>query len=294
MPEDGIWVATALGGHALVYAAHTATLVGELQTRHDTWPVVTAALGRVATVSAMMAAGLKHADHQITVQVSGDGPIGKILVVANGQGHVRGYAVEPHVELPLNARQKLDVGGAVGTNGYLGVLKDLGLKEPYQGSVPLVSGEIGEDFTYYFAVSEQQPTAVAVGVLVNRDYSVWTAGGVIIQMLPGASEEEVVHVEKAIAELPNVTTLLRDGETPQDIVRRVFGDDVHWLDHKTVRFQCSCNRDRLERVLLSLGREELDSILEEQGEAELVCHFCGDKYHFDAQEIVALRDAATH
>lgn len=294
MPQDGIWIATGLQGHALAYAAYTAQLVGEMQQRHDTWPVVTAALGRVATVSAMMAAGLKHEDHQITVQVTGDGPIGKVLVVATGAGHVRGYAVEPHVELPLNERSKLDVGGAIGQNGYLAVLKDLGLKEPYQGSVPLVSGEIGEDFTYYFAVSEQQPTAVAVGVLVNRDYSVWTAGGVIVQMLPGATEEEVTQVETAVANLPNVTTLLRDGETPQDIVRRIFGDDVQWLDHKPVRFQCSCNRDRLERVLLSLGREELDAILKEQGEAELVCHFCGDRYHFTAHDIVALRDAATH
>jgi len=143
-------------------------------------------------------------------------------------------------------------------------------------------------------VSEQQPTAVAVGVLVNRDYTVWTAGGVIIQMLPGASEEEISQVEEAVANLPNVTSLLRDGATPQDIVARVFGEDVQWLGHQPVRFQCSCNRDRLERVLLSLGRKELADILEEQGEAELVCHFCGDKYHFDAGAILALRDAATH
>jgi len=294
LPGDEVWVAVGKGGQVLAYAAYTRELVGELQRRHDTWPVVTAALGRVATVGAIMASALKHPDHEITLQVQGGGPLGKLLVVASGDGAVRGYATEPHVELPLNAFNKLDVGGAVGQSGSLSVLKDIGLKEPYRGSVPLFSGESGEDFTYYFAVSEQTPSAVAVGVLVDVDYTVLTAGGVIIQLLPDAEDEVIAEVEQAVALLPNVTSLLRAGETPQDIVRRVLGDDVQWLDKRPVRFACTCNRDRLERVLLALGKTELTAILEEQGSAELVCHFCGEKYQFSAAEITSLRDVVAH
>jgi len=292
--EDAIWVGTKEGSHVVIYAAYTRALVEELRVRHDTWPVVTAAMGRVATLAAMMTMSLKNPEHQITLQVQGDGPIGKVYMVATGEGTVRGYVNEPHVELPLNALGKLAVGAAVGQEGYVSVMRDLGLKEPYQGSVPLVSGEIGEDFTYYFAVSEQVPTAVAVGVLVERDYSVRAAGGLMIHILPGASDAEIAAVEAGVAELPNVTTLLDAGESPQQIAARVMGDGVHWTEQRSVRFACTCNRARLEQVLLALGREELEAMIEEQGEAELVCHFCGERYDFSETELRGLRDAALH
>lgn len=286
---DYVIVATAREGRVLLYAATTRELVDELRMRHDTWPVVTAALGRTVTVGAMLTPTLKDDRFQVTLQVSGRGPVGRIVVVATGAGTVRGYADEPHVALPPSVEGKLDVGRAVGHDGSLYVIKDLGLREPYRGMVPLVSGEIGEDFTYYFAVSEQTPTAVAVGVLVDTDHSVLAAGGLIAQLMPGADEADAEAVERAVAALPPVTTLLRAGSRPEDILDRLFGAGaVSVLARKTVRFACTCGKERLSRVLVSLGEAELRGLLEEKGEAELVCHFCSSRYRFDAAELAGL------
>ncbi len=289
---DYVVVATARGGQVAAYAATTRGLVEEMRRRHDTWPVVTAALGRVATVGAILTSTLKEERHQITLQVNGDGPAGRILVVATGTGDIRGYADEPHVHLPLNERNKLDVSGAVGKNGSLYVIKDLGLKEPYRGMVPITSGEIGEDFTYYFAVSEQTPSAVAVGVLVDVDLSVLAAGGILIHILPGAHDQDIAELEQILSDLPAVSSLLRDGLTPEDILYRVFPRDLRILERKEVRFQCNCGKDRLGRVLISLGKQELENLIEEQGHAELVCHFCSEKYYFSGDELKDLRDHA--
>lgn len=283
--EDRIITATGYNGAVLAYAASTRELVEELRQRHDTWPVVTAALGRTATVGAIMGATLKHPHHQVTIQIHGDGPIGKILVVATGEGTVRGYAEEPHVELALKPNGKLDVGQAVGTDGSLSVIKDMGLRDPYRGSVPLVSGELGDDFTYYFAVSEQTPSAVSVGVLVDRDYSVKRAGGLILQVLPGATEEIVDLMEKSLQGLPSMTTMLDQGESLVDILKRVFGADFKVLDEQPVHFACTCSQSRLASILRSLGKDELQSILEEQGEAELICHFCEERYQFSGSDL---------
>ncbi|MHB1630523.1 MAG: Hsp33 family molecular chaperone HslO [Bacilli bacterium] len=292
--QDYVVVATVKNGGVLAYAATTRHLVGELQRRHDTWPVVTAALGRVATMGALLTAGLKHEEHRVTLQVQGGGPIGKIVVVATGRGTVKGYADEAHVDFPLNEFGKLDVRSAVGQQGSVYVWKDLGLREPYRGSAPIVSGEIGEDFTHYFAVSEQTPSAVALGVLVAPDLSVLAAGGLLLQILPDAAEATVAYAERGIAELPQVTNLLYQGEDPESLLHRVLGDDVAILSKQPIAFSCSCSKERLGRVLLSLGKQALTDLLEEQGHAELVCHFCSERRLFDSQELCELREAAKY
>ncbi len=289
---DYVLVATGREGRVLAYAAYTSSLVSELQRRHQTWPVTTAALGRVATMGALFTPTLKHENHQVTLQIQGDGPAGKIVVVATGSGTVRGYVDNPFVDLPLNAIGKLDVGEAVGHEGSLYVVKDLGLREPYRGSVPLVSGEIGEDFAYYFVMSEQVPSAVAVGVLVAPDLSVLAAGGILIQMMPDATSDDIAIVERRVAELPQVTSLLHAGEMPEDLLVHILGGDVKILAKHPIRFACTCGKERLGRILLSLGKQELTEMVEEQGQAELICHFCGGKYLFDRDELQTLCDAA--
>ncbi len=286
--EDRIVTATGFSGSVLAYVCSTKNLVEELRRRHDLWPVVTAALGRTATVGAILGSSLKHSEHQVTIQIQGDGPIGKMLVVATGERTVRGYADEPHIELPLKANGKLDVGQAVGTDGSLSVIKDMGLREPYRGSVPLVSGELGEDFTYYFAISEQTPSAVSVGVLVDRDYSVKSAGGLILQVLPGATEQIVSDMETALQSLPSMTSMLDAGESLIDILQRIFGSDYKVLDEHPVHFACTCSKPRLAGILVSLGKDELVSLLEDQGQAELICHFCEEHYQFSGSELADL------
>ena len=290
--SDYVVVATAKNDHILAYATTTKGITGELSRRHDTWPVATAALGRVVSVASMLFATLKDKRHQITLQVQGGGPLGTLLVVVTGEGLIRGYVTEPHVDLPLNQKGKLPVGEAVGNNGSLYVIKDLGLREPYRGSVPLVSGEIGDDFTYYFTASEQQPSAVAVGVLVGTDLSVLASGGVIVQLLPGASEEDIVDAEKALQELPQVSSLLHEGITPEEILERLFSGDVKILERTPVEFRCTCNKPRLASVLVSLGQVELDQMIQEDNGAELVCHFCSEKYYFNKKELIELKEQA--
>lgn len=273
----------ALGGKIRAFAIRSTELVEELRRRHDTWPTATAALGRTLSTAAMMGAMLKG-EEKLTLQVKGNGPLGQIVADANAKGEVRGYVDNPHVHLPSNAMGKLDVAGAVGTEGFVYVIKDLGLKEPYRGSVPIISGELGEDFTYYFATSEQTPSAVGVGVLVNTDNSVIVAGGFIIQLLPGLNDAEIDAIEKALSTLPPVTTLLEQGLELEDMLRKIL-PDVEIMDQMDIVFNCACSRERVEQTLVSLGEYELTQLIEEDGQAEVVCHFCNEKYQFNREDL---------
>lgn len=288
--KDRLVRGTALDGRVRAFAVRTTELITELQRRHDTYPTATAALGRTVTAAAMMGAMLKGRE-MINIQVKGNGPIGQIVAEANAQGEVRGYVQNPHVHLPSNSLGKLDVAGAVGTEGFIHVIKDLGLKEPYRGSVPIVSGELGEDFTYYFAVSEQTNSAVGLGVLVDTDNSVKVAGGFIIQLLPGLSDEEITEIEKNLSSTPSVTALLDQGMEPEEMLRQIL-PDTEVLDEMAITFKCHCSRERVEQTLVSLGRHELEQIIEEDGKAEVVCHFCNEAYSFDKNELLEILNQA--
>ncbi|AHV95004.1 Hsp33 family molecular chaperone HslO [Paenibacillus sabinae] len=288
--KDRLVRGTALDGRVRAFAVRTTELTTELQRRHDTYPTATAALGRTVTAAAMMGAMLKGRE-MINIQVKGNGPIGQIVAEANAQGEVRGYVQNPHVHLPSNSLGKLDVAGAVGTEGFIHVIKDLGLKEPYRGSVPIVSGELGEDFTYYFAVSEQTNSAVGLGVLVDTDNSVKVAGGFIIQLLPGLSDEEITEIEKNLNSTPSVTALLDQGMEPEEMLRQIL-PDTEVLDEMAITFKCHCSRERVEQTLVSLGRHELEQIIEEDGKAEVVCHFCNEAYSFDKNELLEILNQA--
>jgi len=281
--KDQLLRATAMDGKVRAFAARTTELVEELRRRHGAAPTAIAALGRTATAGAMMGAMLKG-EEKLTIQIRGGGPIGQIVVDANAKGEVRGYVDEPQTDLPLNVIGKLDVAGAVGTDGFLNIIKDLGLKEPYRGSIPIVSGELGDDFTYYFAKSEQTPSAVALGVLVDTDYSIKAAGGFVIQLLPGLSEEEIDQIEAHLSHLPPVTRMLEDGLELDEILANVLGM-VRILDRMDLRFSCKCSRERVEQTLISLGTEELERLAEEDKKAEVTCHFCNEAYQFDEEQI---------
>lgn len=274
---------TALGGKVRAFAVRSTKLVEELRRRHDTFPTATAALGRTLTTATMMGAMLKG-EEKLTIQVKGSGPLGQIVVDANAKGDVRGYVDHPHVHLPSNAMGKLDVAGAVGTEGFLYVIKDLGLKEPYRGSVPIVSGELGEDFTYYFAASEQTPSAVGIGVLVAPDGAVISSGGLIVQLLPGLADDEIDAIERAISTLPPVSALIDQGLSPEEVIKWVL-PDVQIQESMDVQFKCECSRERVERTLISLGSEEIQAIIDEQGVAEVVCHFCNEAYQFEREDL---------
>ncbi|AJY74960.1 Hsp33 family molecular chaperone HslO [Paenibacillus beijingensis] len=289
--EDYLVRGMAWNGKLRVFATRTTALVEELHRRHRTLPTATAALGRTATVGAMMGAMLKGTE-KLTLQVKGDGPIGQIVVDANAAGEVRGYVDHPDVHLASNNQGKLDVAGAVGRSGHIHVIKDLGLKEPYRGSVPIISGELGEDFTYYFASSEQTPSAVGVGVLVDTDGSVLQAGGFILQLLPGLSDDEIAALETKLAGLPPVTSLLDQGESPEEILRWVVGDELSILDTSPVNFVCKCSAERVEQTLISLGEAEIRAIIEEDGKAEVVCHFCNEAYTFERPQLEKLLEQA--
>lgn len=277
--------ATAAEGRIRCWATSTTNLCEEARHRHDTYPVASAALGRLLTVGVMMGLNLKGQDI-LTLRVQGGGPVGALVVLANSEGEVRGYVENPHTHLPSKSPGKLNVGGAVGKEGFLYVIKDLGLKEPYTGSVPLVSGEIGEDVTRYFAESEQTPSAVSVGVLVDTDHRIKAAGGYIVQLMPGVTEEEIEELEKNIGEAPPVSQMIDQGMTPEEIGAQVLkGMGFQVLEKHPVAFKCKCSRERLRDVLKGIGKDELTSILQEQGHAELNCHFCGEKYLFDEDEL---------
>ena len=256
---------------------------------HRTLPVATAALGRTLMAASMMGNQLKEDNGSVTLRIKGDGPLGGITAVADSAGNARGYVVNPAVDLPLKGPAKLDVGSAVGRDGSLTVIKDLNLKEPYVGTVPLVSGEIAEDITSYFAESEQIPTACALGVLVDVDQSVLCAGGYLIQLLPGADDAAISAIERGIERVGPVTEALRGGLDARGLVEQVLSEfELEELSAEPVEYRCYCSRDRVTRALISMGREELEALIREQGRAELTCQFCDKVYHYTKEELEGL------
>ncbi|WP_430789349.1 Hsp33 family molecular chaperone HslO [Virgibacillus flavescens] len=289
--KDYLVKATTYNGMVRAYASVTTDTVSEAQRRQDSWATTTAALGRTITVSAMMGAMLKG-DDSITVKVEGNGPIGPIVTDANTRGEVRGYVTNPHVDFDLNENGKLDVARAVGTEGNISVIKDLGLKDYFTGQVPIISGEISEDFTYYFANSEQVPSAVGAGVLINPDHSVLAAGGFIIQVMPGADEEIIERLEEQIQSFPAISSLIREGNSPEQILQRLFGDaEIKMLETLPIVFTCKCSKERIEQAISGLGNEEIEKMIEEDRGAEATCHFCNEIYKFNEQELELLKQS---
>ncbi|MBP2653036.1 MAG: 33 kDa chaperonin [Firmicutes bacterium] len=285
--SDHLARATVSGVRA--FAAVTTNLVEEARRRHDCYPVGTAALGRTMTAALLLAADLKT-EEAITIRISGDGPLGTVVADANSQGTVRGYVENPQVDLPLVSR-KLDVGSAVGI-GNVFVRRFTGLKQPFTGSAPLISGEIAEDVANYLLVSEQTPSTVALGVLVNSDLSVAAAGGFLVQAMPGAEDEVLAVVEKNLAALPPVSELVNQGSDANAILKQIFaGMSAKVFDSSNLAFYCQCSTARVENMLVSLGPEELSGMVE-QGEAEIICHFCGEKYNFDRTQLKRLLEQA--
>lgn len=287
---DYLVKALAFNGQVRAYATLTTETVGEAQRRHQTWPTASAALGRAMTAGAMMAAMLKD-DDKITVKIEGGGPIGAILVDANAKGHVRGYVTNPQVDFELNEHGKLDVRRAVGTNGTLSVVKDVGLRDFFSGQIPIVSGEIGEDFTYYFAKSEQTPSSVGVGVLVNPDHTILASGGFIIQLLPGATDECITEIEQRLQSIPPVSKLIHDGNTPEQILNMLL-KDVQILEHMPIEFRCTCSKERIGDAIIGLGADEIQNMITEDGHATAQCHFCNETYYFSVEELEVLKNEA--
>jgi len=263
-------------------------IVGEIERIHKTSAVVTAALGRTTIAASLMGFGLKGERDTLTIRINGNGPAGSIIAVSDSYGNVKSYVANPIVELPLNQHGKLDVAGAVGTNGMLSVIKDLGLKEPYVSQVPLISGEIAEDITNYLATSEQVPTVCALGVLVNPDLTVNQAGGYLIQVLPFASDEVLTAIENNINSLPSVTQMYSDGMTVEDIALKVLdGLNPNVLDDFEVFYKCDCSRNRIEKALISIGKNDLQEMANDEN-TQVECHFCGEFYNFSSKELLEL------
>ena len=282
---DYIIRATAADSQVRAFAAVTKETVETARKDHNTSPVATAALGRLLTAGAMMGVMMKGEKDILTLQVKADGPLNGITVTADSQGRVKGYAGNPEVLLPANDKGKLDVSGAVG-NGFLNVIKDMGLKEPYSGQVDLQTGEIAEDLTYYFAVSEQVPSAVGLGVLMNKDNTVREAGGFIVQVMPFAEEKTIAKLEENIQKIQSVTTLLEQGHTPESLLETVFeGLDLEIMDKVPTEFYCNCSKERVEKALISIGRKDLNEMIQEGKEIELNCHFCNTNYVFSVEEL---------
>ena len=292
---DKLVRAITADGMVKAVAVSTRDLTERARNIHTTLPVATAALGRTLAAASMMGNALKDPKASLTLQIKGGGPLGTVLAVSDSEGNVRGYVQDPHVDIPLRPDGKLDVGGAVGFDGNLVVIKDLGMKEPYVGSVALLGGEIAEDLAAYFVESEQIPTACALGVLVNRDQSVKVAGGYIIQLLPGASEDIITMVEGGVLAAGPVTALLEQNDDPEALLRTVLSDfDVEILETTPIEYRCYCSRERVERALISLGREELEGILAEQGGCELTCQFCDTIHTFTGEQLQQLIDGMEH
>lgn len=290
--NDYIVRATAAQGQIRAFAATTREMVETARKAHNTSPVVTAALGRLLTGGAMMGVMMKGDKDVLTLQIKCDGPIHGLVVTADAKGNVKGYADQTDVMLPANAQGKLDVGGAVGS-GILSVIKDLGQKEPYVGQTQLQTGEIGDDLTYYFASSEQVPSCVGLGVLMERDNTVKRAGGFIVQLMPDATEEIIEKLEANLAQITSVTGLLDQGDTPEMILEKLLGNlDLEILDRMETRFYCNCDKVRVGKVLISLGKKELQSMIDEGKEVQLNCHFCNTDYTFSVEELKELLSLA--
>lgn len=283
--NDYIVRAVAADSQIRAFAAVTTETVETARKDHNTSPVATAALGRLLTGGAMMGVMMKGENDILTLQIKGDGPINGITVTADSKGRVKGYVGNPQVLIPANSKGKLDVSGAVG-NGILNVIKDMGLKEPYSGQVALQTGEIAEDLTYYFAVSEQVPSAVGLGVLMNKDNTVRQAGGFIVQVMPFAEESTIAKLEQNVQKIQSVTTLLEQGHTPESLLEQVLeGFDIEINDTIPTEFYCNCDKNRVEKALISIGRKELNELIQEGKEVELNCHFCNTNYVFSVEEL---------
>ena len=293
--SDCLITAMAAEGQVRLIGAETTALCEEARRLHNTSAVATAALGRTLTGAALMSRLLKNDTDSITLQIKGRGPLGGVVAVSDAQANVRGYVGDPSVELPLRESDgKLDVGGAIG-KGYLNIVKDLGMKEPYVGTSALISGEIAEDLTYYLAVSEQVPSVVALGVRVapdpdgNAPFLVSQAGGFLLQLLPGAEESLIAELEKRIAALPSVTTLLAAGATIENIMEDLMrGYDLTIRNKQPCAYRCTCSREKMEKTLISIGTKDLQEIIDDGRGAELGCHFCGNQYVFDTDAVTAL------
>lgn len=280
-------------GSIRIFVASTTNLVEKARSIHNTTPVSTAALGRTLTASLLMGNTLKNDEDKLSVQITGDGQIKSILAISNSCGEVKGYISNPHADLPLKSNGKLDVGGAIG-NGKLTVIKDLGMKEPYVGQTELVSGEIAEDLAHYFALSDQQPSVVALGVLVDRDYTVRASGGYIIQVLPNAEEEVIQKLEECIEKVEPISSMIDKGFTPEEVLKTVCeGLEMKILEKTDLKFVCDCCEERIERALISIGEKDLKEIIEEDEKAEVCCEFCDAKYNFNKQQLQDLLDKAT-
>lgn len=280
-------------GTLTVMAADTTDIVNEAVKIHKTSAVTSAALGRLLTAASLMGSALKGRDDSITVKINGGGPAGTVLAVSDSSGNPRGYVQNSVVEIPLNDKGKLDVKGAVGTDGFLTVIKDLGLKEPYVGQIPIVSGEIAEDITQYYATSEQVPSVVALGVLVNPDLTIKAAGGFIIQLLPTAMDDTIEKVEKSIQNIESVTQMIEKGMTPEDICHHVLSEfEIEELDSASPVYKCSCSRQRVEAALISTGKEALEEMAQDE-KTEVGCQFCNKKYVFTPKDIRELLKRST-
>lgn len=285
--------ATASNGDIRLFMAVSTDIVEKARKIHDLSPTASAALGRTLTAGSIMGLMLKGDKDNLTITMNGGGPIGNIVVCSNSKGNVKGYVSNPKVELPLNSRGKLDVGGAVGKNGMLTVVKDMGLKDPYVGQVPIQSGEIGEDLAYYFVVSEQVPSALALGVLVDRDTTIKAAGGLLVQMLPNANEMLGDIITFRLHEIPPLSSLIAEGKTGEDILNMLFDDmDLKIYEKIDVDYVCDCSRERVERALIALGRDELLRLKNEDKHIQMQCHFCDKTYEFDENEIESLIESA--
>ena len=286
--KDYVIKATSGNGQVRAYVGITKNLVQTARDNHNTIKVATAALGRTLTATVMMGLMMKNDNDELSVIIKGGGPIGTVLTTADSKGNVKGYVQYPNlngVQVEDYPNGKLNVAGAVGKDGYVKVIKDLGLREPYVGSYPLVSGEIAEDFTHYFALSEQTPSVVSLGVLTTET-TVEQAGGLIVQLMPDATEETISTLEKNVAKLKSVTTMLSEGMNPDDILNLILeGLDPKILDICDVKFDCNCSKERIKKVLISLGRETLTEIIEEDKQAEISCHFCNSAYHYTEDEL---------
>lgn len=293
MASDYLLRATSTDGSVRALVATTTNLVAEAQRRHDTSATATAALGRALTAAGLFAATLKEGE-SITLRFVGDGPLGGIITEADHAGNIRGYVQEPHADLPTRADGKLDVGGIVGSNGFVHVTRDLHMREPYTSSAPLVSGEIALDLSNYFLVSEQTPSAVSLGVLVERDLSVRAAGGFFLQALPGAAEDVIRGLETNVDLIPSISGAIDQGMTPEGILKLALaGIEYQILARQEIQYRCRCDRDRVERALISVGERDLREMAEENKPIEMTCHFCGQRYEFSPSELRALLSQAT-
>lgn len=269
-----------------LFVANSTNLVEKARRIHNTSPTATAALGRALTGAAIMGITMKGEKDSLTFKIKGDGPIGDIVTVANSKGEVKGYVDNPYADIPSKPDGKLNVGGLVGKNGQLVVIRDLGLREPYIGMANLVSGEIAEDLVNYFYVSEQQPSAINLGVLVDKDISVKAAGGYMLQLLPDVSEEDIDRIEEILSKAKPISTLIDEGLTPEEVMEELFGEfEMEILEKKFISFECNCKREKIESMLQSLGKEEIEDMIKKDGKAEVICHFCNSKYLFTEEDL---------